>query len=226
MITFKISGTKYQIPTSWGDVTYAQYIQLLKTPNNLIDYIHVFTGIDRDLLAKAELRGVEKMVTALSFLSVSPKLENSPSRMIGPYVMPRDVTLETLGQFEDLRALIQKLPKHDDLTFKKTHEYTIEDRITEANLYLEACAIYVQKIINGDYDPEQVENVKHRLMTFSCIQILQTGTFFFSSVLNMLMGTTNRSQRIIPRLKKLLQDFPGYQKSLDFLLRSSKQPSK
>lgn len=220
MITFKISGAKHQIPTAWGDVTYSQYIQLLKTPNNLIDYIHVFTGIDRELLAKAELRGLEKIALALTFLTIPPKFEAGPTRMVGPYVLPKDITMESLGQFEDLRALIHQLPK------KELGEYTPDDHIAVSELYLSACAIYVQKIINGEYDPQQVENVKIRLRIFSCIQVVQTGAFFFYKPLNISQGITNRSQRIIPRLRKLLQDFPGFQKSLDSLLPSSKQPSK
>jgi len=219
MITFKLKDVKYEFPTCWPDVTYAQYVALLKTPNNIIDYVALFTGLDRAMLATAKLNGVEKIVVALSFLSTPPQFEAGPTRMVGPYPMPKDITLQSLGQFEDLRALIQQLPR------KETKDYTIDDHLTVAELYLSACAIYVQKVINGEYDPEQVENVKLRLRIFSCIQVLQTGAFFFGRLLNTLTGTTTRSQKITQRLKKLLLDFPGYRRSLDFLRPSSRKLS-
>lgn len=220
MITFKISGAKHQIPTAWGDVTFDQCVKLLKTPNNRIDQIALFTQIPRDTLATAELKGVEKIAIALSFLDTNMKFEPGPTRMVGPYVLPRDVTLESLGQFEDLRELMRKLPQ------KNPDDYTADDHAEVYELYLSACAIYLQKILNGEYDPQQVENVKIRLRIFSCIEVIQTGAFFFYKPLNISQGTTSRSQRIIQRLKRLLQDFPGYRKSLDSLLPSSKPQSK
>lgn len=211
MITLKISGTKYKIPTEWDDVTYSQYVALIDTNNSLPEYISLFTGIPLETLLKAELKNLETISIALSFLTVPPKMESEPTGMVGPYALPKDITVSSLGQFEDLRNLLKKLPKSLE---------TKEEQKQVAELYLEACAIYAQKIIHGEYDPERVPKVKEELKSYSCIEVLQTGGFFLSKPLNISQNTKTRSLSIRQRLKKLIQDFPGYQKTLDQLQRS------
>lgn len=213
MITFKINGTRFKIPTNWGDVTYKNYIALLDC-KNLTDYISLFTGIEKDILLKAELRNVEVIAQSLSFLNVPPKFESGPTKLVGPYVLPVDVTTETLGQFEDLRGLLAKAPNPD----------TIEGAKQMSDLYLEACAIYCQKLIHGSYDYTKVPEVKEQLKNYSCIEVVQTGAFFLFKPLNSSTPIQKRSRNIRQRLKKLIVDFPGYQKTLDSLQRSLTPP--
>jgi hypothetical protein len=213
MITFKINGTKTAIPTTWDDVKYIQYLALLTLPNSLIHYIHLFTGIPLETLQKAELKNLESISIALSFLTISLKPEPG-ALSIGKTYIPKDVTIESLGQFEDLRALCNRRPP--DLS-------TTENQMLFADCCLEACAIYVQKIWDGAYDPTKVPDVKLKLKTESCVEILQTGGFFLSKPLNTSTNIPNRYQRAVQLLKKLVQDLPGYRRSLDFLLPSSRQ---
>src|SRR5688500_1390548 len=169
MITFKINGTPFKIPTSWNEVTYAQHVMLIDTENKLTDYISLFTGISKDILLKAELRNVEKVSIALSFLTIPPKFDGTPTKMVGPYVMPKDVTIESLGQFEDLRGLSRKLVP--DLATKENHK-------AFADLTLQACAVYCQKIKDGKYDYTKVAGMTEELKNYSCVEVIQTGTFF------------------------------------------------
>lgn len=211
MIPFKINGQKVQVPTIWNDVTYSQYVTLITTPNNLIYFVSLFTGISVDTLAKAEIKNIDKLATALSFLSVTPKHEATPTKLVGPYFIPKDITTESLGQFEDLRNLIKGFPKEHDL-------------VKLSELYLKACAIYCQKIKDGKYDPTKVPAMEEELKGYSCIEVTQTGAFFFFRQVNLLTDTKTASQNIIQRLKKLIVALPGYQKTLDLLQPSSGSP--
>lgn len=215
MITFKINGNKFQIPTQWDDVTYSQYITLATLPETLIHQISLFTGIPIETLEKAELKNLEKIALALSFLSLSPKMESKPTKMVGPFAMPSDVTLQSTGQFENLRALISKIPK--DLS-------TAENLLILGDLSLEACAIYVQKLRDVKFDSDKVPEVKEQLKNYSCIEVLQTGGFFLFKLLNLSHGIMTRSQSIRQRLKRLIVDFPGFQKTLDSLQPSLRKP--
>jgi hypothetical protein len=217
MITFKINGTKHPIPTSWYDVTFAQYIAIQSCDNTISAYISLFTGIPVETLEKAELHNLEKISIALSFLTLVPQYEAGPTKMVGPYVLPQDVSIQSLGQFEDLRGLLGKLPK--DLS-------SLENRLLISDLYLEACAIYVQKIKDGSYDYLKVPQVKEELKQYSSTEIIQTGSFFLFKPLNLSRNTTIHSPSIRQRLKKLIQGFPGYQKTLDSLQRSLGSPVK
>lgn len=215
MITFKINGAKFRIPTEWGDVTYAQYVALIDTPPTLPDYIALFTGIKKEILLSAELRNTESINLALAFLSIPPAFDGKPSKMVGPYALPKDITIQSLGQFEDLRALLNKVPT--DLSTK-------ENQVLIGDLYLEACAIYCQKIKHSKYDNTQVTELKEELKNYSCMEVISTGAFFLFRPMTILHNTTTRSQIIRQRLKKMLRDFPGYQKTLDSLLHSSTPP--
>lgn len=207
MIPFKINGKKYNIPTRWEDVTYAQYVALLHT-TSLTDYIHVFTGIPKELLYKAEIASLEKINISLAFLAISPKFERTD--LIGRYLAPADVTLKSTGQFEDLRALLLQVPK-DMSTFEKIEIFS--------KLTLHACAIYCQKERDGEYDPHKVPEVMEELKNYPCNEVIGNGTFFLSKPLPSLQITTNRYQTVIQRLKKWSQELPGYQKTLASLQR-------
>lgn len=215
MITFKIQGSKYQLPTSWGDVTYQQYIALLTLPDSLLHQINLFTKIGLDILFTAELRNLEKIADALMFINTPFAPKEGPTTLIGKYYTPKDVTIESLGQFEDLRGLLKRVPK--DI------KENIDSQVLYCELCLEACAIYCQKVRDGKYDANKVGEVKDELRNESCIEIIQSGSFFLSKPLRTPMSMRLRFQTAMQRLKKLLLDLPGYQKSLDFLQHSSKQ---
>lgn len=223
MITFKVNGVKTLFPTIWGEVTYSQYIQLLKPPNSLPRCIHIFTGIPLETLEKAELKNLERISLALSFLTIPPKPEAGPTKMVGPFHLPKDITITSLGQFEDLRGLLSKMPKDETGKFLIQ---TTEDNLLLSDLYLEACAIYAQKIKDGSYDYSKVPLLKEELKNYSCIEIIQTGAFFLFKPLNLLPPTTTRSQSIRQRLKRLIRAFPGYRKTLDSPQRSLGSPEK
>lgn len=210
VITFKVNGAKHNIPTSWADVTYSQYIAILST-TTLLEHINLFTGIGMDILSKAELRNLEKISLALSFMSFAPKFESQPTKMVGPYVLPKDITINTVGQFEDLRGLLKQVPK--ELTTK-------EDQLLLSDLYLTACAIYTQKVRDGSYDYNKAIEIKEQLKNYSCVEVMQTGAFFLCRPWNLSQPTTTRYLNILPRLRKLIQDLPGFQKTSDFLHRS------
>lgn len=214
MITYKLNGTKYPFPTRWEDVTYSQYVALLRT-SSLTDQISVFTGISRGTLENAEIRNLEKISITLSFLSFSPKFDKT--KKVGHYFVPDDVTVQSLGQFEDLRGLLGKMPKEMS---------SIESSEQLADLYLHACAIYCQKLRDGKYNYLQVPQVKDELRKYSCAEVIGTGAFFLFKPLNSSPPTTSFYRRLAHRLKKWMQGLPGYQRTLDLLLPSPGSPGK
>lgn len=217
MIVFKIDKVRYEFATCWPDVTYDQYVKLLRTRNKLTDYIHVFTGIPIETLENAIITNLESISLALSFLTITPHFDRT--RMVGRFILPQDVTLQSVGQFEDLRALLTKLPR------KQPGEiYTIEDNELIADLYLTACSIYVQKVKDGKYDYTKVEAVKEELKSASCAEVIGTGAFFLFRPMNISPPSMSRYQKFLTALKKWSQDLPGYQRTLAFFQRLFKLP--
>lgn len=219
MIPFKINRKKYQVPTRWQDVCFLHYIELLKAPNNIIHQISIFTGISVESLTKAELKNAERIALAISFLNTH-YVPGKPSRMVGKYVLPTDVTIQSLGQFEDLRGITQRIPEIIRKLASK-EPLSVEENVTLANSYLEACAIYVQKIKDGAYDPYKVPGVMDELKQHSFTEIIDTGAFFLFRPYRSSQNIKTRFQNIAQRVRKLIQGLPGYQQTLDSLQRSS-----
>lgn len=207
MINFKINGKSYPFPTQWSDVTYQQYIDLLHT-SRLTDHIHVFTGIPKETLLRAEIPNLEKISIALSFLSFTPNFPRTD--LVGRYLVPSDVTIQSLGQFEDLRSLAAKIPKD------RTQIESIEKL---SDLYLSACAIYCQKERDGEYDYTKTASVKEELKNYPCNEVIGVGGFFLFKPSNSSTPIMRGFQKVVQHLKKLSQGLPGYRMTLDFLLR-------
>lgn len=212
MITFKIAGQKTKIPTHWNDVTYSQYVYMI-IPRTFTEYIHTFSGIPLETLHAAQIKNVDKLSLALAFLSLRPNMDRTAT--VGKYTLPGQPQFESLGQFEDLRNLVKRYP------YKERKDFDYTDFETECELYLESCAIYFQKIRDGVYDSSKVPSVKDELRNASAVEVLSNGAFFFAKGLNLSPPSTKLYQKAIQATKKFLQAFPGYQKTLDFLLRYS-----
>jgi hypothetical protein len=193
MITFKINKKPYSIPTCWSDVTYRQYMDLLHA-ETITDQIAIFTGISRETLEQAELKNLEAIVVALSFLGVAPDNGFTFSRMVGPYAMPQDITIQSTGQFEALRSLLMKRPdpKNEPEKF--------------ADFCLHACAIYCVKVRDGKFDGSKVDEMKQELKNYSCAEVIGTGGFFLYRPLNLSRHTMNRFQMFFQRLKSMIAD--------------------
>lgn len=212
MITFKIAGKRCDIPTVWRDVTYSQYVYMI-IPRSFSEYIHIFSGIPLETLHRAKINNVDKLSLALAFLSIRPNMDRTET--VGKYALPGQPQFESLGQFEDLRNLVKRYPHKE----RKDFDYT--DFEIECELYLEACAIYFQKIRDGVYDSSKIGQVKDELRNASAVEVLSNGAFFFAKGLNLSPPSTRPYQKAIRAMKKFLQAFPGYQRTLDFLLRYS-----
>jgi hypothetical protein len=210
MITFKINGKSVDIPHRWEDVTMRQYIALLTIPSTLRDHISFFTGIPIETLMLVEIHNLETIAEALSFLRVPPEYEPGPTKNLGEYVLPEDIKIKSLGQFEALRVLFQRMPK--DLN-------TSEGWLQIADLYVEACAIYLSKT-DELFDESKVPQLKEVVYSFSCVEVMRTGAFFLFKPVNSLTTMKNHSRSIAQHLKKSRPGSRVFQKISDFF-RSS-----
>lgn len=157
--------------------------------STLTDHISIFTGIPRETLEAAELKNLEKISLALSFLSIAPKFDRT--ERVGPYTMPEDVTIKSTGQFENLAALLRKMPK-DPMTEPEKF----------ADLCLHACAIYCQKLRDGKFESERVPMVKEELKEYSCGEVIGTGAFFLFRPVNLSQPITKVSLTFIQLMRR------------------------
>jgi hypothetical protein len=179
MIKFKLNGKPLKIPSSWDDPTFGQYIKIIQTNASATDVISIFTGIDIKTLKKAKIEGLEMIMQSLSFLKKSPQWEGVCDK-IGKYVLPInskgkfDIQFESLGQFEDMRSIMNKVPEDNALELTKS--------------FAQYVAIYLQKIRDGEYDQDKAGIMLDEVYAMPAKEVITVGSFFFLKLLSLSRG--------------------------------------
>jgi hypothetical protein len=191
MITFKLNNQSIQVPTTWDEVTFTQYLKVFDLKDDTIQMVAIFTGMDYELLKKAEIIGLDRLLQAISFINKPPSIPTYTGKC-GPYLLPTNskgqfnIQYESLGQFEDARQVMNKLTN-----------------ITEhTKAYAKYVAIYLQKVKDGKYDPLKVADVEAEVQTLPAMEVLSLGQFFFLKLKTSLSGTPIISQPTAPSRKK------------------------
>lgn len=187
MIKFTLDGESVGIPSRWSDLTVRFYKQILDAKSDIVKLIALFTGMDEKRVKKVKIIGMERLFEAISFLNSVPDFTVMADK-IGPYKIPKDVTIESLGQFEDLRALSKNMPE------KPLPEYTLEDTKSLIDLYVSACAIYCQKVRDKEYDFDKAKAMESEIWDYPCDQVLSAGAFFLVKPLALLNSTRKNSR--------------------------------
>lgn len=202
MIQFKINSEPLLIPTSWEDVTFDQYLKLGKNKDGITGEISIFTGLEVEKLKKSNIEGLNKLIQALSFLKKQPDF-NGDATKIGGYPLPLnsegvfDVQFESLGQFEDLRAVM--------IAAKSTEDTLVS--------FASACAIYLQKIRDDEYDSDKANVMVKEVYEMPAVDVIKAGSFFFLKLVSLSTGTDLTSPSLKQPQKKQKQDSKNSKRS-------------
>lgn len=168
MLSVLINSKKVNIPISWHEVTWGQYLQLIE-PKNLIEILSIFTGIPNDKLYKARITGLEPVLIALKFMDEGMDIPETPTKL-GKYDLPKDITLKTIEQYQLLQKEVEKSSKETELSGKM-------------RFVANYAAIYCQGE-NDEFDYDKSMELAREFESYSCIEVMAAGTFF----LNKLIG--------------------------------------
>lgn len=179
-----LNGKPITLTDSWDKLTFKQYLRVLKMKkDDLIETISIITGIEYETLKKAKIGGLPKLMYVARFLNEEPNFHVEPKK-IGKYKLPInangifDIQLESLAQFEDMRQVMQK----NDGLYAHTEAYATY------------CALYLQKIRDGEYDSDKAFKMIPELMDYPASEIISAGGFFFVNLQRLLNGTPNNYQ--------------------------------
>ena len=193
MISFKLNNQSIQIPTTWEEVTYSQYLKLISMPDDMIYLVSVFTGQDYEVLKSAIISGLDKVLEALAFINKPPQFPPYVDQC-GPYKIPANkegqfnIQYESLGQFEDMRQAMLKREK---------------TTLGHMEAYSKYVAIYLQKIRDKEYNNKRVPELEEEIKSFPAYQVMALGAFFFLRLNGSLNGTKKTSPPTTPPRKKL-----------------------
>lgn len=188
MIDFKLNGKKLRIPSSWDEVTTGQYLQLLNLKEDYLQAVSIFSGVDYETFKKAVVIGLDDLIKTLSFIKNGPDLSKISDK-VGGYDVPKNVQFETLAQFEDMRAVIQKCNGIMEVT----------------KAYPQIVAIYLQKIRDKEYDYTKSQLMVDEVLTMPAKEVITVGAFFYVKLTSLLRGTQTTSPPTTQSPKKSKQ---------------------
>jgi hypothetical protein len=103
MIEVKLNGESINIPTSWEDVPFKNYIKMLSATNN-IEILNSITGIDKETLLQLAPDAFGTLFMLISFTNEAP-----PATLTTP--IPFDIGKESYGKIEVAKAKINAAEK-------------------------------------------------------------------------------------------------------------------
>jgi hypothetical protein len=192
MITFKITLNgklqSKQVPTTWKEITFDQYIKMIALKGNEVELISLFTGIDPKSIAKAKIQGLDQLMSAFEFMSTPPQWTEAPKEMLG-VTIPKDITFQSLGPYIDCRHLIQTASS-DPATFVES--------------YAKFCAVYIQAAQSGweGYDIDKAMSLVPEIIQLPAWEVVGLGSFFIVKFFPLTKNTKKASPTTATRPKK------------------------
>lgn len=186
-----LNGKPLELTDSWEKMRFSQYLKLLNV-KDIFDKISIVTGLEPDVLRKAKIKGLNKVLYVAQFMDKEPKFPDKPTH-IGPYKLPLnskgifDIQFESLAQFEDMRQVMAK---------------TEPNIISHTESYAIYCAIYLQKLRDGEYSGDKALQMVPEIMDYPASDVIVAGGFFFVRLQSLLIGTRSSSQSSAPLQRK------------------------
>jgi len=179
-----LNGVKVEkeIPTGWDQVTFGQALKLMKCQTDT-QVLSVFTEIDEETLKKATIKNLYKVINAIGFTKIPPSVDKIPDQ-IRSYEMPKNIEIDEIGRYEDLKLEAAKIQKDD---------------IDSIQAYAMFCAIYA----TTPYDYKQAERLKDYFMQAPCEEVMAIGNFTVMKLIELNSPGLLDS----PRLPSLLRNW-------------------
>src|SRR5689334_2078934 len=202
MIQFKLNGKKVKVSSRWEDLTMNQYLQVQKLKDDFLQLVYICSGLDYEILKKAEIVGLESVLEAVKFVSKPPEIPSSVPKL-GKYTIPLDskgqfnIQYKRLDQFEDMRKIMSGAKDIGS--------------ITEA--FPQFVAIYLQPIRDGQYQFSKAMDMVDEVKEMPALPVISLGSFFLIKLLILSNGTPKTSQNTSQKLKKLKQVSKNSRKS-------------
>lgn len=170
----KINGiaVSREIPNAWHLVTFRQFLKLAECGDDMSKVIGVFTGLDPELLRKADIKNYDVLMSCISFMKSEMNMI-IPSACLGMKV-PSDIESEAIARYADVQSIVQQ--------FKEGESNIVH--------YPLIAATYITP---SPYDFKQAEQLAERLLDAPCAEVMAIGNFTLRKLIASRNGTLNSS---------------------------------
>lgn len=193
MVNYKLGDISFTLPTSYGELTFNQFLKLkaLPDPENFISVLSVLSCVDKTTWEQCDNLDLDQHIYEfISFL-------NEP--MIGTFILPdriqigdkwhdrpEGIALNTFGQKIALQNAIAKCEKEGK------EEYEV---------YPYVVALFMQPVVTKKkYDSDEVDKLVPLTMDCKLNEIFPIATFFLTNYLQYFLKKKNGSHT--PLLQK------------------------
>ena len=199
MLPITINEKKIQIPTTWKEITFKQYLKFLDLgETQFINAVALFTGIPKDVWEKSkQIENFYIIVGALEFLQKDPKVigAKKPETVTikgNEYKVPEGLKNYSVKQFEEMRGLIRKEQKKGEITIK---------------LYPKIISLYFCTLIFEEYTIKNIRETEKLINELTIYDVVGIGAFFLKSSTNLLNGIQKRKRPLSMIVRKLMRAF-------------------
>lgn len=196
-VTFELNNVKIEkdIPITWDEVTFKQFLALLKCEDDMAKILSLFTGIDEDIINKAKIQNLEALINLLSFLKTEIDLV-IPKTCMG-YKIPKNLEFESIGQYQDLKLEAATMSEKD------------------IDRYALFCAIYA----TNPYDFKEAEKKVEIFMNAPAREVVGIGNFTLLKLVELSNGIKAKLPQQSIQKRKFWRVLTVWLRSLDFMLR-------
>jgi len=236
MEQFKLGTDKKVInmPSGWHDVPYYKGVQIFESELNDVEKLALLSDSNVDDIRNAtDTESIFYLMSAFTFLRQAPRGLESPqipnsinlngNHIIFPHVIHGDkfdLGNASVGQIKDMEMVLVNMGTE----FREDEEEENQDRpFTEMEtikMCPPICAIYIQKIIDKEYDYEKAMKLSDEISQYlSFKEVLNIGYFFFKKLIDLSDGKTKDLQNHLSITRKLRRGLMHLMNRLGLTLR-------
>lgn len=205
-VTAELNGVTVErnIPTSWGEVSYGDMIEISDIGDDKGKALAVFLKMDEQTIRKAKIFNLDSILSLLSFLDkeIEPVV---PESVLG-YKVPKDLGFEYISQYQDLKEHIKNIGK-------------VSNKEALLN-YCQYVAVYACKAKHGHYDWKLAEEMASEFLQAPCTEVMGIGNFTLKKLIGSMINTKQNSRNQNILMKKFRLVLTACRLRLGFLLRS------
>ena len=191
----KTRTKKFQCPTDWDEITFEQYIQMMKVFNSHEDIkmrellvLSIFTGISATDWAQATADQQNIIFECLKFLNEAPKIDQikAPKHFIykdNQYPIPRDLEQLTYRQMVTIQGIFQIVTMNWEEQKKNEGDKMPDWWVIQE--WPRLVAYGMQPIIDGvvQVDEARAEELANDFKQMPVLDIYPIANFFFAKTL-------------------------------------------
>lgn len=174
MLKAKINGKPIEIETSWEEIKFGKFLKLLDARDDYNYIISILLDTPLEEVKKAKFVGLDAIIKSIQFLKKPAEVDEFPTKL-GHWTIPKDITFETVEQFETMRTKIFEAAKSDDMA-------------VQTKYLAHYAAIYCQPLDGEDFDAEKAEWLVPKMMELPCLEVMGAGSFFMAKWLSIQSG--------------------------------------